>query len=146
MKKTYVFLFFTLVLGINAHLQAQDIEAFMGEIKIFAGDVAPKNWAFCNGQILDIENNKGIFSIIGTRFGGNGINNFALPDLRGRMAVGAGRTINEAISFGVGEMRGGAPQELPLEKGTGVEQPITTQPFVAVRYIICINGVFPKQD
>lgn len=134
---------FILVFGINTSLKAQNVEAFMGEIKIFAGDVAPKNWAFCNGQLLKIETNQALFSVIGTTFGGDGQTTFALPDLRGRMAVGVGRSYEEQ-SFVLGETRGGAPQELHLEKGTGVEQPVTTQPFVAVRYIICTFGIFPR--
>ena len=67
-----------------------DSEPFIGEIMIFAGNFAPRGWAFCAGQILPINQNQALFSFLGTTFGGNGQTNFALPDLRGRMVVGVG--------------------------------------------------------
>lgn len=55
---------------------------------MFAGNFAPRTWAFCNGQLLSIAQNTALFSILGTTYGGNGTTNFALPDLRGRVPVG----------------------------------------------------------
>lgn len=66
------------------------MDAYIGEIRIFAGTFAPVDWAFCEGQILPIQSNTALFSIIGTRFGGDGKTNFALPNLIGRAAVGKG--------------------------------------------------------
>ena len=66
------------------------MEGMIGEIRMFAGNFAPKSWAFCSGQILSISSNTALFSILGTYYGGNGTTTFALPDLRGRMAVGQG--------------------------------------------------------
>ena len=65
---------------------------FLGEIKIFGFNFAPQGWAFCNGQQLPINQNQALFSLLGTRYGGNGQTTFALPDLRGRAALhfGAG--------------------------------------------------------
>ena len=57
----------------------------LGEIRMFGGNFAPRGWAFCNGQILPITQNTALFSLLGTMYGGNGINTFALPDLRGRV-------------------------------------------------------------
>ncbi|MEO7265124.1 MAG: tail fiber protein [Ferruginibacter sp.] len=68
---------------------ANDV-AFIGEIKLFAGNFAPFNWAFCNGQLLPVTGNEGLFTLIGTTYGGNGVNNFALPDLRNAVPVGVG--------------------------------------------------------
>jgi microcystin-dependent protein len=65
-------------------------EPFLGQIEIFGFDFAPKQWAPCAGQLMSIQQNVALFSLIGTTYGGNGINTFALPDLRGRVAVGAG--------------------------------------------------------
>jgi microcystin-dependent protein len=65
-------------------------EALIGSIFIFAGDFAPRGYAFCNGQLMSIAQNQALFSILGTTYGGDGITTFALPDLRGRFAVGAG--------------------------------------------------------
>lgn len=66
-------------------------EAFIGSIVLFAGNFAPRGWAFCQGQILAISTNTALFSILGTTYGGNGQTTFALPDLRGRAPIGAGQ-------------------------------------------------------
>lgn len=63
-------------------------EPFLAEIRIFAFNFAPRNWALCNGQILPISQNTALFSLLGTTYGGNGVNTFALPDLRGRAVMG----------------------------------------------------------
>lgn len=62
----------------------------MATIMLFAGDFAPKYWAYCNGQILPIAQNQALFALLGTTFGGNGTTTFALPDLQGRAAIGSG--------------------------------------------------------
>lgn len=64
-------------------------EAYIGSLVLFAGNFAPKNWAFCDGTLLSISQNQALYSILGTTFGGNGTTTFALPDLRGRVAVHA---------------------------------------------------------
>ena len=66
-------------------------EPFLGEIRLFAGNFAPRGWAFCGGQLLPISQNTALFSIIGTYYGGNGVNTFALPDLRGRVPLHPGQ-------------------------------------------------------
>jgi microcystin-dependent protein len=65
-------------------------EPFIAEISIFAGDFAPKGWEFCNGQLLPINQNQALFSLLGTSYGGDSKNTFALPDLRSRAPVHAG--------------------------------------------------------
>ncbi len=77
----------------------------IGEIRLFGGNFAPKNWAFCAGQILSISSNTALFSILGTTYGGNGTTTFALPDLRGRTAVGTGNGPGLS-SYTLGEMTG----------------------------------------
>ncbi len=62
-------------------------EPFLGEIRQTAFAFAPKGWALCNGQLLPINQNQALFALLGTTYGGNGITNFALPDLRGRTPV-----------------------------------------------------------
>lgn len=64
---------------------------FIGEIRMFGGTFAPRGFAFCEGQILPIVQNTALFSLLGTTYGGNGITTYALPDLRGRMPMGAGQ-------------------------------------------------------
>lgn len=72
-------------------------EPFLSEIRIFSFGFAPKGWAMCNGQLLPINQNQALFSLLGTTFGGDGRVNFALPDLRGRVPihVGNGHTLGE---------------------------------------------------
>jgi microcystin-dependent protein len=87
-------------------------EPFLSEIRIFSFVFAPRGWALCNGQLLPINQNQALFSLLGTTFGGDGRVNFALPDLRARVPihVGSGHTLGE---------RGGEPahtlsiQEMP---------------------------------
>lgn len=62
-------------------------EPFIGEIRLFSFGFIPKGWAPCNGQILPINSNQALYSVLGNKFGGDGISNFALPDLRGRTPV-----------------------------------------------------------
>jgi microcystin-dependent protein len=65
-------------------------EPFIAEIKMFAGNFAPRGWAFCDGQLLPISSNTALFSLVGTIYGGDGRTTFALPDLRGRVSMHAG--------------------------------------------------------
>ncbi len=62
-------------------------EPFLGEIRIMSFDFPPKGWTFCNGQLLPINQNQALFALLGTRFGGNGQTNFALPDLRQKIPM-----------------------------------------------------------
>jgi microcystin-dependent protein len=66
---------------------------YIGEIKIVAFNFPPKGWAFCNGQLLAINQNQALFSILGTTYGGNGQTTFALPNFQGRTAVHSGGSI-----------------------------------------------------
>src|SRR5829696_1477033 len=72
-------------------------EPFLSEIRIMSFVFAPKGWALCNGQLLPINQNEALFSLLGTTFGGDGRVNFALPDLRARapIHVGSGHTLGE---------------------------------------------------
>lgn len=67
------------------------MEGTMAEIRMFAGNFAPKNWAVCQAQILTIASNTALFSLLGTNYGGNGQTTFGLPDFRGRIPVGLGQ-------------------------------------------------------
>jgi microcystin-dependent protein len=65
-------------------------DSYLGEIRIFAGNYAPKDWRICNGLVLNISEYQTLFALIGTKFGGDGRTTFALPDLRGRLPIGQG--------------------------------------------------------
>ena len=172
---------------------------FIGEIKMFAGNFPPRNYAFCSGQILPISQNTALFSLLGTTYGGNGTTNFALPDLRGRapMHPGSGPGLTPRV---LGDMSGEnnvtllstqmpihshsisgavlansnpsgtpaantlftnsspnqlygavlgtpvtlAPQSVTL---TGGSQPHNNiQPYLAVTFIIALQGIFPARN
>jgi microcystin-dependent protein len=67
------------------------MEGTMSEIRLFGGNFEPRSWAFCNGQTLAISTNQALFALLGTTYGGNGVQTFMLPDLRGRTVVGTGQ-------------------------------------------------------
>ena len=65
-------------------------DPYLGEVTMFAGNFAPRGWAFCNGALLPIASNSALFSLLGTMYGGDGRTTFGLPDFRGRFAMGVG--------------------------------------------------------
>jgi len=69
----------------------QEDNPFLCELMIFAGNFAPRGWGLCNGQLLSISQNQALFSLLGTMYGGNGVTNFALPDLRDRVPIHQGQ-------------------------------------------------------
>lgn len=73
------------------------MEGTIGEIRLFAGSFAPKGWAFCNGQTLPVSQNMALFSILGTRYGGNGTTNFQLPNLAPLKESDGGQTAIQYI-------------------------------------------------
>lgn len=80
------------------------MDEFMGIIKLFAGNFAPRGWMFCDGSILRIQNNSALFSLLGTTYGGDGVSTFALPNLIGRAPIGAGSASGK--QYQLGEMAG----------------------------------------
>jgi microcystin-dependent protein len=81
------------------------MEGVMAVVTCFAADFAPKNWAFCNGQKLSIAQNQALFSILGTTYGGDGIQTFALPNLQSRTPVSPG-TSTTGTTYTLGQMTG----------------------------------------
>lgn len=89
------------------------MEEYMGIIKIFGGNFAPVGWAFCNGQIMSIAQNTALFSILGTTYGGDGVQTFALPDLRSRVPLGGGMGAAPGLpSYDLGQAGGEANHTL----------------------------------
>src|SRR5919112_5286387 len=81
------------------------MEPFLGEIRLVPFNFAPRGWALCAGQLIPISQNQALFALLGTTYGGNGRTTFALPDLRGRVPVGAGQPA-EGSSYLLGETGG----------------------------------------
>ena len=88
---------------------------YLGEIRMFAGNFAPSGWMLCQGQILSIQQNAALFSILGTTYGGNGTNNFALPNLSSRVPVGTG-TGSGLSSRTLGEVGGEETSTLTIQQ------------------------------
>ncbi|MDR7316995.1 tail fiber protein [Brevibacillus nitrificans] len=90
-------------------------EPFLGEIRMFAQNFAPKGWAMCNGQLLPINQYQALFSLLGTTYGGNGQTTFALPNLKGRAPVhyGQGTSLSH---IPLGDMRGEEAHTLTISE------------------------------
>lgn len=105
------------------------MDPFLGEIRLFAGNFAPKGWAFCQGQVLSISQNSALFSLLGGTYGGNWTTTFALPDLRSRIPMCPDTRDHEdtgdTATFG-------ADASKPLRS-------------LGLNYIICIEGYYPSR-
>lgn len=178
------------------------MEGYIGEIRLFGGNFQPTSWNFCGGQIISIAEYTALFSIIGTIYGGDGVSTFALPDLRGRIAMGTGQgpglpqyTLGEvagsetvsmnsntmpththftSISMRIpaySEQGGSDPNGALLSSLTNAYtdqacdstlapiqstvnlQPVGSavpfsvmQPYLALNYIICSEGIYPSRS
>jgi len=98
-------------------------EPFIGQIQAFGFNFAPRGWALCDGQLLSISSNSALFSLLGTTYGGDGRNNFALPDLRGRVSIhqgtGPGLTTRKMGSKGGSEWVTLTEAQMPSHNHTG---------------------------
>jgi len=115
-------------------------EGFLGEIRMFAGNFAPRSWAFCDGQLMSISENPALFSILGTTYGGDGRTTFALPDLRGRVSLHPGDGPG-LPSHRLGQRGGGAPVAINHD-----DPKAQTAAYCCINFIICLQGIFPARD
>lgn len=101
-------------------------QPYVGEIRMFAGNFPPNGWAFCNGQVLPISENETLFNLIGTTYGGDGEETFALPNLQSRLPIHAGQGPGISQNYQLGEMSG-------VESVTLTQQttPIHSHPMLA---------------
>lgn len=82
-------------------------DCFIGEIRLFGGSYAPEDWEFCHGQLKTIAGNEALFALLGTRHGGDGKTNFALPNLQGSVVVGCGQSPDDpTITYTMGQIGG----------------------------------------
>jgi len=183
------------------------MEGYISEIRMFAGNFAPRAWMFCQGQLLPIANYDAVFALLGTTFGGDGQTTFALPDLRGRVAIHNGQG-GGLSSYVLGQMAGteantltaanvgghthavtgnagitvasgdgqiaAAINNFPAANGDKIygtatdnsamapaslagvtvavqtpngNTPLTNlQPYIAMNFIICLEGIFPSRN
>ena len=142
--------------------EPQVMEGYIGEIRMFGGNFAPRGWALCEGQLLAISSNSALFSILGTTYGGDGRTSFGLPDLRGRVAVGAGSgpglsNRNLGAKFGSENISlplKGVSKKLSMEVGRSTStynvlqgSPVeNVPPALGMNYIICLTGIYPSRN
>ena len=139
MKHIHKFAFlFTLLVATYSQANSQD--SMLGEVRMFAGNFAPRGWAACDGQILPIAQHQALFSLLGTTYGGDGRVTFALPDLRGRAPIHMGQDPNQN-KIRLGQNNNGIPINPNSEGGQS-----TTTPTLAITYIICLEGFYPSRS
>lgn len=114
----------------------KSMEPFIGQVALFAGPFAPQGWFFCAGQILPIGTYPALFSVIGTRFAGDGVRTFGLPDLRSKVPVGV------APEGGVWPNPGISRGYQKFATGNEVRHPGS----LSLNYIIAFTGVYPPRN
>lgn len=108
---------------------------YIGEIRLFAGNFAPAGWMFCDGQLLSISENETLFQLIGTTYGGDGQNTFALPDLRGRIPIHQGN------GFVLAETGGAESVTLTVQQIPAHSHPLLANPQAATETAPSINAI-----
>lgn len=124
------------------------IDPYIGEIKPWPMNFAPRGWALCEGQLIPIHQNVALFSLLGAQYGGDGRTTFALPDMRGRFPMGVGSNDWPGDTGGANTV---TPQPTPVAPGSGAQAAEAGSfdnrpPFVAMNYIIALQGVFPPRS
>jgi len=110
---------------------------FIGEIRLVSFNFPPKGWTFCQGQLLPINQNQALFSLLGTFYGGNGQTTFALPDLRGRVPISFGQGQGLA-SYSIGQI--GGTETLTLLSTQMPQHTHTATPSQLTGAVPCKNG------
>lgn len=127
-------------------------EPFLSEIRMVGFRFAPRNWAFCDGQILPVAQNQALFALLGTLYGGDGITSFALPDMRGRMPLHNGNGINQGA-----QVAGFAAESITAVKSIEVARQLATTnttasalssdtPYIGINFTIALQGLFPNRN
>lgn len=119
------------------------MEPLLGQIIMFAGSFAPRGWAFCDGQELPIAQNNALFSLLGTTYGGDGRTTFALPDLRGRVAIHAGTGPGLSSRIMGQQVH---EQRVVMASGQGDEVQGTVPPGLCLNYLIALEGIYPSRN
>ena len=140
-------------------------EPFIAEVRMFAGNFAPRGWAFCDGQLLPIAQNTALFSLIGTIYGGDGRTTTALPDLQGRTPMHPGRgpgltsrRVGQRVGSGINAPTGDAVTAInsvgrelnyvasnKQQTLTRADQAGSGSPTLSVHFIIALQGLYPSR-
>lgn len=137
------------------------MEPLLGQVVLFSGNFAPRGWAFCDGQLMEIASNEALFAILGTTYGGDGFKTFGIPDLRGRVPMHAG--VGPALSKRViGQTLGSERSKRKQTNccvntathdvventapfaNSGIDD--NMQPTLCMNYIIALEGMFPRRN
>lgn len=137
-------------------------EPFIAEIRIFAGNFAVRNWAFCNGQLLPISQNTALFALIGTTYGGDGRTTMALPNLQGRAPAHPGQgpglpsyRLGQVVQNSASTVK--VVQGITPDRNLGSSQSTRTiaakvpagdqrHPYLGLNFIIALQGLFPSRS
>ena len=136
-KSVVAALGFTLLGGLSSGVQAAGNDAFIGSISYVGFNFAPRGYARCDGQLMKVSENPALFALLGTTYGGNGRTTFALPDMRGRVAIheGSGPGLKP---YRLGE-RGG------MRKGDA-ELGKPSLDYMTLTCVIAVQGIFPARS
>jgi len=122
-------------------------EPYIGEIRMFGFDWAPRGWAKCDGQLLPIAQNQALFSLLGTIYGGDGRTTFGLPDLRGRVPVhqGTGSGLSDRR---IGQRGGSEIQSIDASLSQGGQTSVNPggSPYLTVNFCIALVGTYPERS
>lgn len=123
-------------------------QPFVGEIRIFGGNFAPAGWAFCDGQLMPISENETLFNLIGTTYGGDGQETFAMPDLQGRLPMHMGQGPGISQNMQLGESGGVESVTLTTQQIPSHAHPViaSTAPGFANRPTGMTPGASPNVD
>lgn len=138
-------------------------EPFLGEIRLVSFKFAPRGWAFCNGQVLPINQNQSLYSLLGFTYGGDGITTFALPDMRGRVPLHVDDSAGLTLGMKVGALAIPSADVSTLATFTidrGLDTSLsatnvasgsaaldnTTPPTATVNFCIALQGLFPSRN
>jgi microcystin-dependent protein len=130
---------------------------FVGEIRIAGFNFAPVNWALADGQVMAISQNTTLFNLIGTTYGGDGVNTFALPNIQSRMPMhmGAATGLSQRLLSQVGGQENttfmsatipSAPQAPISALAPTGPALASVSPFVVLNFIVCLFGIFPSEN
>jgi microcystin-dependent protein len=131
-------------------------DVFVAEIRMVGFNFAPIGWAFTNGQLMAISQNTALFSLLGTNYGGNGQTTFALPNMQGRMPLhwgqGPGLSAHDLGTMGGVEFVTRQTAQTLISAGSPAaavkfqQQVPMISPFLAVNFIIALQGIFPARN